>query len=198
MLSVSLDISKLETWANELSARGMRNAIRRAVDRSATAARKLALDVIAKDAGVAVARIKPGVTKVKRTTQTDLSASFTANKLRVGILQTAGATITRGAGLHASTFRLTGGGSASLDVANAFVINANGGRFVAIRRGKSRLPVKGIYGEAPNTAMGQPDAAARKAWQKEAEAQLSARLAVEVQKQLLAEGIPYSAPLDTD
>jgi hypothetical protein len=71
-ISVTVDASKLEKWGTELSARGMRNAIRRAVDKSATAARKIALDIIAKDTGVPRARIKDGVTKVKRTTQTTL------------------------------------------------------------------------------------------------------------------------------
>lgn len=87
-LKVTVDGSKLEKWATELSARGMRNAIRRAVDKSATAARKFALDIIAKDIGVPKARIKDGVTKVKRTTQTSLSASFTANKMRINMLAT--------------------------------------------------------------------------------------------------------------
>ena len=63
-LTVTLDASKLTAWAKEISARGMRNAIRRAVDKSATAARRVALDVIAKDVGVPKARIRPGVTKL--------------------------------------------------------------------------------------------------------------------------------------
>ncbi|WP_338687751.1 phage tail protein [Bradyrhizobium sp. 26S5] len=197
MLQVNVDATSLERWARELSTRGIRNAIRRAVDRSATAARKVALEVIAKDAGVSVARIRPGVTKVRRTTQSDLSASFTANKLRIGILNTEGATVSRRGGLHASTFRLTGGGSSSLDVAKAFVIRANGGKFVAIRRGRERLPVKGIYAEQPSTAMAQDNGAARLAWQKEANAQVAQRLPQEIQKQLLAEGLPYSPPADT-
>ncbi|MET4603276.1 hypothetical protein ABIB90_002754 [Bradyrhizobium sp. JR4.1] len=196
LLNVNLDTSKMEAWAEVLSARGFRNAIRRAVDKSASAARKVALDIIAKDAGVSVARIKPGVTKLRRTTQTDLSASFTANKLRVGILNTKGANVGAG-GLRASTFRLTGGGSASLQIKNAFLVHANGGTFVAFRRGKDRLPIKGIYAEMPSTAMGQDNAAARVAWQKEANAQLAQRLPQEIQKQLLAEGLPYSPPADT-
>ncbi|MDX3966034.1 MAG: phage tail protein [Bradyrhizobium sp.] len=196
-LEVKLDASKLESWASQLSARGMRNAIRRAVDKSASAARKVALDIIAKDAGVSVARIKPGVTKLRRTTQTDLSASFTATKLRIGILETKGASVGAG-GLRASTHRLTGGGSASLNIANAFVVRmANGARFVAFRKSKSRLPIKGVYAEMPSTAMGQDRAAARVAWQKEAEKQLAQRLPQEVQKQLLSEGLPYSPPADT-
>ncbi|MDI4236804.1 hypothetical protein OZ411_28735 [Bradyrhizobium sp. Arg237L] len=198
-LEVKLDTRQLEEWASVLSARGLKNAIRRAVDKSATAARKVALKIIAQDAGVPAARIKPGVSKVKRTTQGSLSASFTASKLRIGIMNTKGAKVSRGAGLRASTFRVTGGRSASLNVKNAFLVHANGGTFVAVRKpGVSRLPIKGLYAEMPNTAMGQDDGAARIAWQKEAEKQLAERLPVEIAKQLVAEGLPYSAPADSD
>lgn len=141
MLTVTIDASKLTKWAGDLSARGMRNAIRRAVDKSATAARKIALENISKDIGVPKARIKNAVSKVRRTTLTNLSASFTASKMRISILPT-GASVTRPGGLTGSTFRLTGGCSASLNVKEAFIVNANGGRFVAVRRSKSRLPIK--------------------------------------------------------
>ncbi|MEY9593056.1 hypothetical protein ABIA06_005347 [Bradyrhizobium yuanmingense] len=125
-LEVDLDGHLLEQWADILSTRGLKNAIRRAVDKSATAAPKEALKVIAQDAGVPVARIKPGVTKLRRTTQGALSASFTANKLRIGILNTSGAQIGAG-GLSASTHRMTGGGSASLKIKNAFLVHAKWG-----------------------------------------------------------------------
>lgn len=197
MLSVSLDTSKLETWANELSARGMRNAVRRAVDRSATAARKIALDIIAKDIGVPKARIKDGVTKVKRTTQTSLSASFTANKMRINMLAT-GAKVSYPSGMTRSTYRLTGGGSASLNVRDAFLVSANGGTFIAIRRGKSRLPIRGVFAETPSTALRQNGAAARNAWDKAANSELATRLPQEIQKQLSVEGLPYTAPPDSD
>ncbi|WP_439368513.1 phage tail protein [Bradyrhizobium sp. DASA03120] len=197
ILKVDLDGSKLEAWADILSTRGLKNAIRRAVDKSATAARKVALKIIAQDVGVPVARIKPGVTKLRRTTQGDLSASFTADKLRIGILNVSGAKIGAG-GLTASTHRLTGGGSASLKIRNAFLVHANGGTFVAFRKSRERLPIKGVYAEHPGTAMGQEGAAARTAWEKEANKQIAERLPTEIQKQLLAEGLPYVAPPDND
>lgn len=195
-ITVSIDASRLEKWATELSTRGLRNAIRRAVDKSATAARKIALDIIAKDIGVPKARIKDGVTKVKRTTQTSLSASFTANKMRINMLAT-GAKVSRPGGMTGSTYRLTGGGSASLNVRDAFLVSANGGTFIAIRRSKSRLPIKGVFAETPSTALGQDGAAARKAWEKAADTELATRLPQEIQQQLLSEGLPYSAPADT-
>ena len=39
LINVKLDTTKLAAWAEELSVRGMRDAIRRAVDQSARAAR---------------------------------------------------------------------------------------------------------------------------------------------------------------
>ncbi|MGL9621563.1 hypothetical protein QRQ56_26455 [Bradyrhizobium sp. U531] len=191
-INVTVDASKLEQWARELSVRGMRNAIRRAVDKSATAARKIALEIIAKDIGVSKARIKDGVTKVKRTTQTSLSASFTANKMRINLLAT-GASVSRPGGMTGSTYRLTAGGSANLNIRDAFLVSANGGTFIAIRRSKSRLPIKGVFAETPSTALGQDGASARKAWDKAANSELATRLPHEIQKQLLAEGLAKSA-----
>ncbi|MEY9593057.1 hypothetical protein ABIA06_005348 [Bradyrhizobium yuanmingense] len=60
------------------------------------------------------------------------------------------------------------------------------------------MPIKGVYAEHPGTAMGQDGAAARVAWEKEANKQLAERLPTEIQKQLLAEGLPYTAPPDND
>ncbi|CCE01130.1 hypothetical protein [Bradyrhizobium sp. STM 3809] len=194
-LSVTLDGTALEKWAEELSSRGFRSAIRRAVDQAATASRRIALDVISKDIGAPKARIKDAVSKVKRTTQTSLSASFAASKARINILST-GATVSRKFGMTGSTYRLTGGGSASLHVKDAFIVTANGGRFIAIRRSKDRLPIKGVFAETPSTALGQNGAAAQVAWQKAANAELNARLPRELQKQLFAEKLPYQAPAD--
>jgi hypothetical protein len=189
LVSVKLDAAKLAAWAEELSIRGMRNAIRRAVDQSARAARKITMPIIAADIGVSKAKIAAAVPKVVASKAGDLSARWTISKLRIGILNTAGANVSRKGGLTASTHKLTGGGSASLNVGKAFIINANGGRFVAFRKGPSRLPIKGIYAESPSTAMGQDQAKARITWQNEASKQLAARLPVEVQKQLVAEGL---------
>lgn len=197
LLNVKLDTTQLEAWASELSARGMRNAIRRAVDQSATAARRIALDTIARDIGVSKGRIKEAVGKVRRSSQTNLSASFTASKLRLGILNVAGASVTKGSGLQASTHRLSGGGSASLDIRKAFVIHANGGTFVAFRKGRERLPLKGVYAEHPATALGQDGAAAQTAWRKAADAELATRLPREIQRQFFREKLSAGTPADT-
>lgn len=196
MLNVAIDASRLERWATELSARGLKNAVRRAVDQSATAARRKALDTIAQDIGVPKARIKSAVGKVVRTTQSSLSASFTTTKLRIGIKNVAGATLGR-SGLRASTHRLSGGGSSALYVKGAFMIKSNGGQFVSVRRGKSRLPLKGIYAETPATAMGQKGAPAQVTWGKAANAELSQRLPRELTKQFYSERMPYTSPTDS-
>jgi hypothetical protein len=193
LLSVSVDTKAMETWADELSARGVRSAIRRAVDQAATAARKIVLPIIAADIGVPVARIKDAVGKVKRTTQTSLSASFTTTGKVINILATSGATVSRRGGASGSTFRLTGGGSANLIAQHAFVMTIGGAKFVVQRRGKARLPVKGIFAESPSQAMGQDDAAAGKAWQKAADAELATRLNREVQRQLFSEKLKVSS-----
>jgi hypothetical protein len=195
LVNVTLDTSKLSTWAAELSERGFRNALRRAIDQSARAARKVAIDIIAKDIGVSKATIRAATPKIQTTKASSLSASWTVRSLRIGILNTAGASISRAGGLVASTHRLTGGGSSHLDVAKAFLIKtASGGRFVAFRKGKERLPLKGIYAEHPATAMGQDGAAARVAWVKEADKQLAARLPVQIQKAFVTEGLSPNTP----
>jgi hypothetical protein len=194
LVNVSIDTRALSKWAEELSERGFRNALRRSVDQSARAARKVTIDAIAKDIGVSKSAIKAATPKIRTTTAGNLSASFTVTKLRIGIMNVSGATISRAGGLHASTHRVTGGGSASLDVSKAFVINANGGRFVAFRRGSSRLPVKSIYAESPSTALGQEGSAPQKVWKDTANKELATRLPVEIAKQFAAEGLSASTP----
>jgi hypothetical protein len=199
LVNVAIDSKQFEAWATELSARGMRNALRRAIDQSARAARKVAIDAIAKDIGVSKSKIKAATPKVVTTKAGDLSARWTVSKTRINILDTQGATISRLGGLHASTHRLTGGGSSHLDVAKAFLVKtASGGRFVAYRKGKERLPIKGIYAEHPATAMAEDGAAARVTWQKEADKQLSKRLPIEVQKAFVSEGLGPSTPDNGD
>lgn len=194
-LKISVDAGPLERWAEELSTRGLRNAIRRAVDQSARAARKIAIKAIAADIGVSAAKIKPATPKVKTTTAASLSASWTVSKLRIGIKNVTGAKVSRYGGLSASTHRLSGGGSSALYVGDAFIVRtAAGGEFVAHRRGKSRLPIKGIYAEHPATAMGQNDAAARKAWDKAANSELATRLPREVQRQFFSERLSAATP----
>jgi hypothetical protein len=195
LVNVTLDTTKLSQWAQELSERGFRNALRRAIDGSARAARKVAIDAISKDIGVSKAKIRAATPKVITTKAGSLSATWTVLKMRIGILDTAGASISKSGGLHAATHRLTGGGSSSLDVSKAFLVTtASGGRFVAFRKGKERLPIKGIYAEHPATAMGQDGAAAQKIWKNTASKELATRLPVEIQKAFVSEGLSPNTP----
>jgi Prophage minor tail protein Z (GPZ) len=195
LVNVTLDTKALSKWAEELSARGFRNALRRAIDQSARAARKVAVKSIAADIGVSASKLKGAVHKIRTTTAGNLSASFTVTKLRISIADVQGATISRSGGLHASTHRLTGGGSSHLDISKAFLVTtAAGGRFVAFRKGKSRLPIKGIYAEMPNTAMGQDGSAPQKVWKDTANKELATRLPVEIQKAFVTEGLSASTP----
>ncbi|MEW6395298.1 MAG: hypothetical protein AB1582_12175 [Pseudomonadota bacterium] len=195
LVNVAIHAKQLAAWAAELSERGFRNALRRAIDQSARAARRITIDVIAKDIGVTKSKIAAAVPKVIATKAGDLAARWTVSKLRIGILNTQGASVSRTGGLTAQTHRLTGGGSASLHVARAFIVTtAAGGKFVAFRKGRERLPLKGVYAEHPATAMAQETGAARVTWQKEADKQLSMRLPVEVQKAFNKEGLSASTP----
>jgi hypothetical protein len=195
LVNVQIDTTKLAQWARELSERGFRNALRRAIDQSARAARKVAIDAIAKDIGVSKAKIRAATPKVITTKAGDLSARWTVSKLRIGILDTAGATISRSGGLTAATHRLSGGGSSHLDVSKAFLVTtASGGKFVAFRKGKERLPIKGIYAEHPATAMGQDGAAAQTIWKQTAYRELATRLPVEIGKALVTEGLSPNTP----
>ena len=194
-LGVKLDAKALDHWAQTLSSRGFRNAIRRAVDKSATAARKVAVKTIAADIGVSTRRLGKAVTKLGRTTQYNLSASFTATKSAINMLAT-GAEVSRPGGMTGSTYRLTGGPSSSLRVKSAFLMTVNGKSFIVIRKGKERPPARGLYAETASYALGE--GVARKIWEKEADKQLVARLPAEIARQMLAEGMSYSAPSSGD
>lgn len=195
LVNVALDTSKFSAWASELSTRGLVNALRRAIDQSARAARKAAIDAISKDIGVSKAKIRAATPKVVTTKAGDLSARWTVSKMRISILDTAGATISRSGGLTAATHRLSGGGSSHLDVSKAFLVTtASGGKFVAFRKGKERLPIKGIYAEHPATAMGQDGSAPQKVWKDTANRELATRLPVEIGKALVTEGLSSNTP----
>lgn len=197
MLDVKLDTSAMAKWAQELSERGFKNAIRRAIDQSARAARKITIKAIAQDIGVSASKIKEATPKVQTTRAGSLSATWTVKKMRIGIMNVSGATISKSGGLHASTHRLTGGGSANLDIGKAFLVTTKaGGKFVAFRKGKSRLPLKGVYAEHPATALGQSGSAPQKLWIKTAGDELGKRASIEIQKQFANEGLSPSTPDD--
>ncbi len=170
----------------DLSSREVRNACRRAVDKAARTARRETIETMARDINTSKAAFRRAVPPVKASTQTSLSASWTISKARVLIAQTVGASLpVRGAsGLTASTFALTGGGSASLNIPKAFTIRAGGNTLVMIRTGKGRAAIRAVYAESPATGMTQAGGAPRKKWEQIAARELNALLPAEVQRAL--------------
>jgi hypothetical protein len=182
----------------EKASRGMVNSLRRAVDRSARAARKDTVKTMAEDIGVPRAQFAKSVPPVKGSTQGNLSATWTVSKARISALKVGAFTPQlselRGS-FSGSTFRLTGGGSSSLNVPKSFVLRAsNGAQLLMIRHGKD---IKPIYTESPKTGLGQSDGAPRKTWERVAERELQANVAKEMQAAL--DGVSLSvAPTPSD
>jgi hypothetical protein len=169
----------------ETASRQTVNALRRAVDRSARAARKDAIKTMAEDIGVPKSQFAKSVPPVKGSTQGNISASWTVSKARISALKvgqfTPQLSELRGS-FTGSTFRLTGGGSSSLNVPKSFVLRAsNGAQLLMIRHGKD---IKAVYAESPKTGLGQDDGAPRKTWEKTAERELAANVAKEMQAAL--------------
>ena len=175
-VNVRVDTTELLKWASTLSGGKLRGAIKNGLNRAARAARTSAIEVIALDEGVSQARAKKSISKLSTASPSNLSASWTAGKQRIGILATSGATYSKGSGLNASTERLTGGGSARLNVKRAFVVNANGGRVLFIRKGPGRKNIRPLFAEMPSTGLGQANAAGRKVWEKTANVRLPQEL----------------------
>ena len=197
-VNVKIDTADLLRWATELSASKFKLAAKNSLNRAARAARTQAIKDIAADVGVSTARVRPGVSALRTASPSNLSASWTASKVRVGILATAGAVIARSGGLTASTFRATGGGSASLSAPKAFVIKSNGGRVVMVRRGKGRSAIKGVFAEMPSTALAQPNSAPRREWHHHAEINIKRELEVGLQAVLNRASPPSDSGSNTD
>jgi hypothetical protein len=194
---VTLDCSQLVAWASDLATGRIRSVLASAVNRAARSARKEAVNTIARDIGVAVARVKPSVGKIIRASPGKLSASFNVGKSRIGIKNVSGATFAKGSGLSASTHRLTGGGSSSLHAAKAFLIRTSaGGGFIALRIGKGKAAIRAVTAEGVNTAMSQPNAAARVQWQRDASTNATREVSAGIQAALLSRAAPSDSGTD--
>ncbi len=182
-LTVRLDAKELVDLL-DLASKEARNACRRAVDRSARAARKETIEALSRDIGVKKSEFAKSVPPIKASTQTSLSASWTVGKARILIGKTWGAhlPVRGGSGLLASTFRETGGKSSSLSAPKAFTIPAGGQTLVMVRTGNGRKAIKAVYAENPVAGMLQDDGAPRKQWQKAASRELSEQLPTELAK----------------
>ena len=183
-VNIRIDTKDFLRWATDLSAYKLRLALKNGLNRAARAARKEAVVNIAADANVPLARVKPGVSKLRTASPSNLSASFDAKGLRIGIANTAGATIARGVGLTASTHKLTGGGSASLKAPKAFMLRANGGKVIMVRTGVGRKAIKGVFAQTPKNAIGAGNAYARTQWMKTAAANVQREITADLGKVL--------------
>jgi hypothetical protein len=184
-INVTLDCGRLIEWASELAAGKIRSTLASALNRAARASRKEAINVIARDIGVPISRVKPSVGKIIRASPGNLKASFITSKSRVGIRSVAGASFAKGKGLVASTHRLTGGRSSSLQAPKAFLLRTSvGGSAIMVRTGKGKGAIRGVYAEGVNTAMSQPNAAARKGWERDASVSASREISAGIQAAL--------------
>lgn len=183
-VEIKIQVQNELTPATENAAREVVNALRRSVDKTARAARKETIKTMSRDIGVPASKFRDAVPLVRPSTQANISASWTISKKPIGALNvgtfTPGMSWNRGS-YSGSTFRLTGGGSASLNLGKAFVLHANGGTALMIRQGSK---IKPIYIEMPNTGMSQSDGAPRKDWEKVANRELAANVGAEVQRAL--------------
>jgi len=179
-ITVSFDCHQLTDRMN-FAAREIVNGLRRAVDGAARAARKVALKAAASDEGAGLAYAKKNMPLVRGSTQSSLSATWTIPGSVIGIMHVSGATLTPGQGLTASTFRDTGGGSAALNVPEAFMLKVrNSDGSLAMLRfrhgvGSHRGGIRSMSAEMTRTSMSQADAVPRKIWEKTASEQLATR-----------------------
>ena len=187
-LTIRLDATKL--IGSTKNAHIRQNA-RNAINRVARSARKEFIREDAADTGVSTARVRKGIEALVPASPATLTAKFTATKLRIGIMATAGATLSRGAGLHASTFKYTGGGSASLTVPKAFLLYSRGGRVAVTNPSHAhRGKLHGIFAEMPNTALSQDRSAPRLAWTREVNRRLKPELEIALAAALAGSASP--------
>jgi len=184
-LRIKLDVREL-VERMEGGAKETENAIRRGVDKSARLARKEAVKKMAADMGVKPADIRPFVPPVKTTRPGNLQAVWTIKRkafsaFRFGNFTPVVAWNKGRFDMSSGTYRLTQGGSTNLSLPKVFTLAANGGRALMVRYGRGRKDVKAIYGMSTLATMKQSDGAARREWEKTANANLAATLPEGVQ-----------------
>jgi hypothetical protein len=176
-INVKLDVHEL-VQRMDIAPVEIMKGLRSAVDRTARAARREAIKEAARDEGVSIREAGKNQPLVRGSTQSSLSASWTVKPIFVNIMRVSGARLNRGTGLEASTFRITGGGSAHLLAPKAFGMRVgNTSAPLAFHRfqfgpGTHRRGYRAMSAEMTRTAMGQEDGAARSVWHKVAKREL--------------------------
>lgn len=192
-IRIRFDDRDLQRWgavAVKLVERNARNAI----DKAARKARAEAIEVMARDLNVPKARFRAAVPLVRGTRMGSLKASWTVSKVDNRIRGEGGKPITftkRGQAVHASTFAVSGGGSAHLTLNRGFTIRGNGGTAAMIRLGPGRGNIRAVYAGRPNTSM-QGGRAPQRTWERVADERVKAWLGPALQAAL--DGTSSSRP----
>ncbi|QCK87252.1 hypothetical protein E8L99_16550 [Phreatobacter aquaticus] len=182
-MHVQADFGPLTAAMATLSNGEIVKAIRAGVDGAARDARRETMVAMAADMGIPQSRFRDATPLVQGSSAATLTATWRVSKLRIGIANVAGASISKGSGLSASVHRLNPGKSTALRLPKAFQVKANGGSFIAVRKGSARKPIKAIYGEHPATSLAQPGPV-QELWKRTATRSLSERLGTAVQAAL--------------
>jgi hypothetical protein len=147
MLKVSAEIKEedIKNLLQNFSGSLVRKAVRSALDRTATWGKKYLVNVVAENYNIEPAHVRKSI-MVKRTTQTNLEVSFFIWGKPLSILHYFDA-IQDAVGISANISKFS-----TFRVPHAF-INVNrkaGGRFMAVRVGKSRYPTSGKPDRGPS------------------------------------------------
>jgi len=209
-LFVKLDTSQLEEWSRRLTQSGLKRAMSGAVNAAAREARSQAIEAMVQDMNVPRGIAIKSITPIRRATERNPTASFTATKARISILSTRGSKLVmlRGAttkrsgkyvtrikgrksqgdlGLTAATHVFGGGNSAKLSVGSAFLmVNPRGGQAVVYRtkRGHRSGKLKAVYAEHPGTALGKANSPGQRTWNEVANSRVVKELETNVQAAL--------------
>lgn len=181
-ISIKLDTREFEALLNSAAAQ-IPKALRAVVTKTSRDARRIALDVGARDMDVSAARAKKGVPTVSAARASSLVATWRIPTVETSIWDSLDASMANAAArkgpLAAAVERLSGGGSSHLAVKRAFMLRGvNSGKQIVMRRfGPGKHDIRKVEGEMLVTSMKQDDGAARVAWQKEAEKQMALRTA---------------------
>lgn len=195
-IKITLDVREFEQLLNSAAVQ-IPKAMRAVVTKTARDARRIALDVGARDMDVSGARAKKGIPTVTAARATGLTATWRIPTVETSIWDSLDASMANAAArkgpLAAAVERLSGGGSSHLAVKRAFMLRGvNSGKEIVMRRfGPGKHDIRKVEGEMLVTSMKQDDGAARVAWEKEANAQLRARTAEAVAAALAgSRGLP--------
>ena len=194
---IRFDDRDLQRWG-AAAVKLVENNVRSAIDKSARAARREAIKTMAADSLVPRARFARAVPLVRTTRPGSLIATWTVGKSKNSIRGPGGREITRiprNTTVAASSYVLSGGGSSHMQLARAFVINANGGRVVMTRYGSGKRAIKPIYAESPHTGM-KGDRKPKVIWQQVAENAVRRNLSADVQAALNLNAVAPSSSVD--